>query len=143
MFVSRDIIQQMIEQLAQAVLRAAGGRRSGKLEEAEEELGKVGENLSGGPLGMIESVDTATAATLLSDAQAVRLYGDYVAERGLIRQANGHPRDARLDLNRALELYRLALEIGERQSWPRDEADMALDALEEIEAALHAYPGDL
>lgn len=136
MFVSRDMIQQLIEQVALVVLRAAGLRRNGKLKEAEEELAKGMHQISGGPMEMLESVDAYTAATLLGDAAAVRAYADFVAERGFVRLEAGDQPASQLDLERAMMLYERALELGHQQAWPREGVEQARAALNQVREAL-------
>ena len=141
MFVSRDVLQQIVEDLAPAILRAAGLRRSDDMRKAEDVLLSALRDFSGGPLDMIESVDASTAASLLGDPKAVFVYADFLAERGRVRSGLGRIEAARTDLERAITLYEKAhvmglLELeGEGQ---KEKADSSIDAAKDALRALEA-----
>lgn len=106
----RDYILRMVEQIVQALARIAARRKEGRLEEADLELGKVGEALLGARpevlLTMPESevIALLTVAGKLDDGKAgvlARLW----AEQAPLCDERGKPGAALLRRLRALSLW--------------------------------------
>lgn len=101
----RDYILRMIEQLADVLARAMGLRRGGKLDEAERLVRETADGIFGSTRGMLDALDAASAATLLSSPEKTRAYAALTAEMAEIHEARGQAAKARVVRRRALELY--------------------------------------
>jgi hypothetical protein len=101
----RDYVLEMIEQLAAAIASIAGLKEAGQLDEALRLVQKTADGLFGPLHRTLDAVDSATAATLLGDADKVAAYAALVAERADIQERKGDARRARADHRRALETY--------------------------------------
>jgi len=101
----RDYILRMIEQLSEAIARIAGARGAGKHEEALLIVRETADGILGPMRSMVEALDSASAAVLLSSAEKVGAYAALVAEEAATREAMGEARGASAGYRRALELY--------------------------------------
>lgn len=110
MALRRDYLLRMIEQLTDALARAAGLRRAGRHDEAALVIRETADALFGPKLGSLDAVDASTAALLLEGSGELRWYAALVAERAEGIEAAA-PEDARaharaaVERRRALELY--------------------------------------
>lgn len=105
----RDYVLRMIEQLSAAMARVVGLRTSGKLDEAERLLRETAGGIFGPMRDMLDALDAASAAMLLSSPEKTRIYAELTAEMAEIHAARGAAVKARAGRRRALELYLLAL----------------------------------
>ncbi len=101
----RDYILRIIEQFAQALARIMGARRSGNLDEAARLLKETADGIFGSTRSMLDALEPASAATLLSSADKTRIYAALTAEEAELAAARGDAAKARAARRRALELY--------------------------------------
>lgn len=122
----RDLLLRMIQQLGDSIAKIIGLRTGGQPDEALVLLQQTTDGILGPMAGMIDQVDSASAAMLLASPQKVRAYAWLVDERAKIRAAQGDDARARADERRALDL--LLLSLKDPGDVP-DDVRAAIDAL--------------
>jgi tetratricopeptide (TPR) repeat protein len=131
--IREDFILRLIRQLAEAISRIAGLRRSGRHDEAISEAGAAWDELLGHPRTIVEVVDTPTLASLLREPARMRVAAQLLAEEARAHEAKGNPMHAASCYRYALELVLEARAID-----PNDDDDAAI-----LELSRHVPASDL
>jgi hypothetical protein len=125
--IQRDYVLRLIQQLAQALARIAGLKRSGQLDEALDDVGATLNDLLGPLRTTLDAIDARSAARLLTDRERIEAYALLTAEEASILTLKGHTARAGQRTQRALALLLEAQVLGHTLS-----AD-ALEALTELQ----------
>lgn len=101
-----DYLLRMMVETTQALLRAAGLRRAGKLDEALNELRDAYGELLGPAAELAPRLDSATAAQVVGNPERIRAWAQLLREEAEVRRLRGEAAAAD-----ALEARELELEL--------------------------------
>ena len=110
--IQRDYVLRLIQQLAQALARIAGLKRSGRLDEALDDVGRTLDDLLGPLRGTLDAIDARSAARLLTDRERIEAYALLTAEEASILEMMGDTSRAAHRARRALALLLEAQVLG-------------------------------
>jgi len=110
--IQRDYVLRLIQQLAQALARIAGLKRSGQLDEALDDVGATLNDLFGPLRQTLDAIDARSAARLLTDRERIEAYALLTAEEASILELMGHRARAGAGAQRALALLLEAQVLG-------------------------------
>jgi hypothetical protein len=110
--IQRDYVLRLIQQLAQALARIAGLKRSGQLDEALDDVGTTLDDLLGPLRQTLDAIDARSAARLLTDRERIEAYALLTAEEASILELMGHRARAGAGAQRALALLLEAQVLG-------------------------------
>ena len=103
--VEKDFIERMIKQFAEALARALGLARKGKVHEAIEQLEAACPSLLGMDYAPLALVDSASAAALLREPAKVKTFAKLLAGAAEVYELAGEPGLARSKWQHALEVF--------------------------------------
>ena len=110
--IQRDYVLRLIQQLAQALARIAGLKRSGQLDEALDDVGTTLDDLLGPLRQTLDAIDARSAARLLTDRERIEAYALLSAEEASILELIGNTTRAGQRAQRALALLLEAQMLG-------------------------------
>ena len=110
--IQRDYVLRLIQQLAQALARIAGLKRSGQLDEALDDVGATLDELLGPLRATLDPIDARSAARLLTDRERIEAYALLTAEEASILELMGDTSRAAHRARRALALLLEAQVLG-------------------------------
>ena len=99
-----DYIHRLIRQFAEALARLAGARDRGDHKKVIAEAERAWDELLGHPRAILDVIDTPTFASMLRDAEKMRIAAKLLVEEGKVRTASGDPVHAGICYRRAMEL---------------------------------------
>jgi len=99
-----DYLMRMIAEMVQALMRVAGLKREGKLDEALDALRDAYGELLGPAAELAPRLDPATAAQVVGNAERIRAWAQLLGEEAEVRRLRGEDSAADALRVRALEL---------------------------------------
>ena len=103
--VREDSLLRMVRQLARALAKILGLRRSGRLEEAAEEVAAAMSSTAGVDPRLVESAEAATLAAMLSDEGRRRAVARLCLERAEIEMERGQQAASQAWRRKAVALW--------------------------------------
>ena len=104
MEIERDFIKRMLRDLARFVARILGYKEAGKLDDAEEELGRAYRGLLGIDRERLAMVDLPSVKLLLGSKQKLDVYAALLREEADILERRGLPDLAARVQKRAIDV---------------------------------------
>lgn len=105
----RDLVLRWLEQLRLVIARILRGERDAGTELVEIELDQAIEQLLGGSAALVDRLDAASAASLLTDPTRIFGYAEALALKSALVRARGSAEPAAILARRALDLGREAV----------------------------------
>lgn len=84
-----DHVQRMVEGLGLLLARIAAGRKAGRLEEAQREIGELAARLAGVDMGLVDVLGAPAIAAHLTDRRQLAALATLCEERAEIEAARG------------------------------------------------------